>query len=69
MNVRIFFVETAFRDWKKALEKKIRKHQTKKYHKDAMEDVQNFKLVYENKKKNDVITVIDKGRKQQLENR
>jgi len=34
-----------------------------------VEDGQNFKLVYKNKK-NDVITVIDKGRKQQqLENR
>lgn len=58
-----FFFETTFRDWKKTLEK-FRKLQTKKYHKDAVEDGQNFKLVYENKK-NDVITVIDKGRKQQ----
>lgn len=63
-----FFVKTAFRHWKKALEK-FREHQTKRYHKDAMDDGQNFKLIYENKK-NDVISEIDKGRKQQqLENR
>jgi len=56
-----FFVQTAFRDWKKAFEK-FRKHQTKKYHKDAMEDGQNFKMVYENKK-NYVIAVISKREK------
>lgn len=62
------FVQTAFRDWKKALDK-FREHQNKKYHKDAMEDGQNFKLIYENQK-SDVISEIDKGRKiQQLENR
>lgn len=61
-------VQTAFRDWKKALEK-FREHQKKKYHLDAMEDGQNFKLIYENRK-SDVISEIDKGRKiQQLENR
>lgn len=63
-----YFVQTAFREWKKSLEK-FREHQTKKYHLDAMEDAQNFKLIFENKKK-DVISEIDKGRKtQQLENR
>lgn len=66
-NINVL-VHTAFRDWKKALEK-FREHQTKKYHLDAMEDGQNFKLIYENRK-NDVISEIDKGRKMQLlENR
>lgn len=61
-------VQTAFQDWKKSLDK-FREHQKKKYHLDAMEDGQNFKLIYENRK-SDVISEIDKGRKiQQLENR
>lgn len=61
-------VETGFTNWKKALEK-FKTHQNNKYHKKATEDVENFKLIYENKK-NDVISDIDSGRKQlQEENR
>ncbi|KAF0705946.1 zinc finger MYM-type protein 1-like, partial [Aphis craccivora] len=62
------FIQTSFRSWKKALEK-FKEHQNKLYHKDAIEDAHNFRLIFENKR-NDVITEIDKGRKQQqLENR
>lgn len=61
-------VQTSFRSWKKALERFI-EHQNKLYHKDAIEDAHNFRLIFENKR-NNVITEIDKGRKQQqLENR
>lgn len=62
------FIQTLFRSWKKALEK-FKEHQNKLYHKDAIEDAHNLRLIFENKR-NDVITEIDKGRKQQqLENR
>lgn len=61
-------VQTAFRVWKKALAK-FREHQNNQYHLNAMEDAQNFKLIYENKK-DDVISVLDSSRKaQQIENR
>lgn len=62
------FVRSEFKDWKKALEK-FKDHQTKKYHLDASEDAQNFKLIHENKK-NDVRSEIDQSRQRlQMENR
>lgn len=61
-------VQSAFRDWKKALDK-FKDHQSKQYHKNAFEDAQNFKLIRENQK-TDVRNAIDQSRKQlQLENR
>lgn len=61
-------VQTEFREWKRALEK-FKEHQSKSYHKDAMEYVQNFKLIYENKK-DDVISELNQSRKrQQADNR
>lgn len=63
-----FLVQNGFRSWKKALEK-FKEHQDKNYHKDAMEDALNFKMVYENKKE-DIVNELDKSRKrQQIENR
>ena len=43
-------VQTCVKDWKRALER-FKDHQTKRYHLDASDDAQNFKLIYENKKK------------------
>ena len=61
-------VQTCVKDWKRALER-FKDHQTKRYHLDASDDAQNFKLIYENKK-NDVIIEIDHSRKRlKLENR
>lgn len=57
------FVQIAFRNWKKALEK-FKEHQSKEYHKVAVDNAQNFKLVYDNQKR-DIVSEIDKGRKQQ----
>ncbi|XP_033232037.1 uncharacterized protein LOC117183013 [Belonocnema kinseyi] len=61
-------VQTCVKDWKRAL-KGFKDHQTKRYHLDASNDAQNFKLIYENKK-NDVVIEIDQSRKRlRLENR
>lgn len=43
-------VQTGFQNWKKALDT-FKKHQDKEYHKKAFEDAENFRLIFENKKK------------------
>lgn len=55
------FVQNPFKNWKKAIEK-MKDHETKIYHKSAVEDGQNFKLIYENKK-NNIVCEIDHGLK------
>ncbi len=59
-----YFVKAQFQTWKKAIEK-FKEHESKKYRQDAMEDTQNFKLIYENVK-SDVVSEIDNSRKKQL---
>lgn len=63
-----YFDKAPFQTWTNAI-KKFKEHKSKKYHQGAVEDAQNFKLIYENVKSN-VVSGIDHSRKKlQLKNR